>query len=95
MLSVPTEVVCDETTTPVAGADASVESSIPSGGEFSATLPSQGGSSHLTTTDEGPDAILLDEHLVDRDLHDVLDAAHGRILTLSAKAWYRLWIIFF
>ena len=77
VLSVPTEVVRDETTTPVAGADSSVEGSIPSGGEFLATLPSQGdNSSHLTTTNEGPDAILLDEHLEDRDLNDILDAAH-------------------
>ena len=53
VLSVPTEVVRDETTTPVAGADSSVEGSIPSGGEFLATLPSQGdNSSHLTTTNE-------------------------------------------
>ena len=76
VLSVPT-VLCDENTTPVAGADASVEGSIPSGSDFSVTLPSPGStSSHLTTTEDGPDAILLDEHLTDRDLDDVLDAAY-------------------
>ena len=67
----------DKNTTPVAGADASVEGSSPSDSDFSVTLPSQGSnSSHLTTTEDGPDAILLDEHLTDRDLNDVLDAAY-------------------
>lgn len=77
VLSVPREVSWSENEIPVAGADGPVEGSIPSEDDFFATLPSQGGnSSHLTTTTEGPDAVLLDKHLHDRDLYDIIDSAH-------------------
>ena len=52
-----------ESVTSTPGGDQVVEGSIPSGSE-------------LTMTSTDPDAIILDQHLQDRDIEDVLDAAH-------------------
>jgi len=77
VLSLPKEVSWSEEEVPVAGADKPVEGSIPSGDDFTATIPSPGvNSSSLTITHDGPDAVLLDEHLENRDLYDILEAAH-------------------
>ena len=63
-----------ESVTPTPGGDQVVEGSIPSGGDL--TIPSTDSESTLTITSTEPDAIILDQHLQDRDIGDVMDAAY-------------------